>query len=368
MPLSINKLEKLLASRNLVCNTYFTLQGECVYIEVLSYDSSEVFLLYIPSKYKFGIPRDGSRSVYELKFLDIDGDMDNVIDDNIESPDHKQIENNYKEINLDMSPDTDHRKLTQQLEEQYRRPITLKDISKRDGNELKELYRQLKRIRFCVQNIKYKAVILVHNYICAISRDDSIMCFLIKNYPKSPHKRMIVTTDLELLYEKMDSVLANVVTVREGIYNVLNRNQTMHSERLDKLLNQRNEIQSNMYRIQNKLEDYSVYLRQLEKMLKNITNAEQRYIEEMHNLKEKYKYSTDPQEGADRSQLFLKYTTNVKKIAGTKQNIVRLLLEVRGIREDLILSLDKIMFDNQIMVHQIFKNHGELVKLSKKTM
>lgn len=364
MPLSIVKLENLLASRNMVCNSYFVLEGECTYIEVLSYDSSEIFFLYIPSKYKFKIPTTINRNVFKLKFIDLEGDLNNVVDDNIESPDHKQIEKSYKEINLDMSPDANHRKLTNQLEEQYNRPILLKDIYKTEGDHLKEIYRQLKRIRFCVQNIKYKTVIITRNYLCCISRDDNIMFFLIKNYPKTVYKRIIVTTDLEVLYEKMDSILNNVLTVRKGIYNVLNRNQVVHSQRLDKLLDQRKEIQTNVYNIQKKLKKYSYHVDYIEKMLATITSSEQKYIDEINILNNKF--IRNSQEDVERSEKLLKYSTDLNYIANIKQNVVSLLIEVRSAQEDLILSIDRIMFDNQIMVHHIFKNNNELVRISQK--
>jgi len=50
---SILKLEKLLVNKGFIPNKYFIIDGTISYIEIISLNSADVFLLYIPSKYEF---------------------------------------------------------------------------------------------------------------------------------------------------------------------------------------------------------------------------------------------------------------------------------------------------------------------------
>ena len=67
MPLSIKKLEKLLAIKGFIPNKFFVMHNVCVYIEVISINNADIFFLYIPSKYEFII--NGSNT-HKIKYID----------------------------------------------------------------------------------------------------------------------------------------------------------------------------------------------------------------------------------------------------------------------------------------------------------
>ena len=55
MPLSIKKLRKILYEKGFITKKMYKLQGNCNFIEIISIHSGDMFMLYIPSKYKFRI-------------------------------------------------------------------------------------------------------------------------------------------------------------------------------------------------------------------------------------------------------------------------------------------------------------------------
>ena len=173
MTLSTAKLEKLLSLKGFIPNKYFVMHGICMYIEIISITNADIFLLYIPSKYKFTVKKD--RNVFKVKYVDIDGNENNTADDFAGELDEYSVENTYREIDVGMIPKSNGDNIAPHLEENYKRAITLKDISSDDSREIKDIVRQLKRLRFCVQNVKYKISIVYKNYICSIKRDDSIV-------------------------------------------------------------------------------------------------------------------------------------------------------------------------------------------------
>ena len=162
MPLSLNKLEKILGSKNLIIRKNFTVGDMAVYLEVFNPVSADSFLLYIPSKYD--IPISPGSNSYKITDLEINEDG-NIPKDYAGEPDDFDLEKQYQEIDLDLKPNLDKDDLKERMEENYNHPISLKDVSKKDMNELREIFRQLCRLKLCVQNVKYKVCIIYKFYL-----------------------------------------------------------------------------------------------------------------------------------------------------------------------------------------------------------
>ena len=82
MPISIRKLDNLLASKGFVCKTFFTYEGFCVYIEVFSVQNASSFMLYVSQRYEMKIEERklnaGRRVFYNrLKALDLIDEKEN---------------------------------------------------------------------------------------------------------------------------------------------------------------------------------------------------------------------------------------------------------------------------------------------------
>src|SRR3990167_11399650 len=223
MPLSLDKLKDFLVSKGFIPNTLFILDNLVFYIELVSISDATKFLLYIPSKYEF--VADKSSQSYKIKYIDLEG-KESITEEYAGSP--EDISTVYGNTNINVSPDKSE-KIEDHLEDNYKRPISLSDISPEDTVDIKAIYRQVRRLKYCVQNIKYKAGILFKNYICAIRRDDSIDCFYIKHYDRRDTDQLFVITDLEILYEKSEKLLSDVKVVRDSILNILNNNQGYHT-------------------------------------------------------------------------------------------------------------------------------------------
>lgn len=358
MPLSISKLEELLASKGFVPSKYFVMDGLCFYIELIAIQSANKFLLYIPSKYKFNI--DKGPNVFKIRYIDMDS-SDNTTDEYAGSPDNVNVESAYGDARIDLSPARGE-KLEDHLEESYRRPISLNDISTEDTHDLKATYRQMRRLRYCVQSIKYKVGIMFKNYICAIRRDDSIDCFSIKHHPRKDCKKMLVIIDLEMFYEKNEKILSDIETVRTGIHNILVKNQGTHTRMMSRMLESKEEIESISGKTQVKKAKYDSYIRKLERMLDVLNQAEKRYVAELYEVGERSGDATaqgmhsDIQNAHRKNQI----ETEIAKINKIKEKVMRNIMILRERRENTVLSIDKIMFDNTVMFDCMVKNFAKL--------
>jgi len=360
MPLSLHKLEKLLSSKGLIPKKFFTMHGSCVYIEVLNLSSADNFMLYIPSKYDIQIdPKDSS---FNMKYIEISEDG-TIPGDYAGEPD--DVENHYDEIILTLSPSKQKGGMEQHLEENYKKDVSLQDIDRTDINQLREIFRQLRRLKFCVRNLKYKLCILYKNYLCCIRRDDSFEGFNINNFEGPKNYKLLVSLDLESFYGKMETINSDVKIVREGIYNILDKNCTKHVVKWQKISEKKNDITNFSEILEQKKKKYFNYLKHLELMLQKLEQVEARIIEKMTDIDGQY--SSGDIKGLhmdiSKTNQTSKYKDELHKITVIKQELIRNILAVKARYENLLLHIDKICFDNIIMMDAILKNFVTLSEL-----
>lgn len=346
MPLSLQKLQELLVSKYYIPNSYYIMDDLLFYIEIFSIATSELFLLYIPSKYEFHM-KDTDPDTYNLKYINL-GISDNVADEYAGLPEQKI------EDGIQLNPDKEG--IEKYLESNYKHAIALKDIPEHELEELKSLFRQLRRLKYSVQNIKYKLAISYKNYLCAIRRDDSMNCFIINKYPKTHLKKLLVTTDLEVFYENSEKMIDDISRVKTSVERIFDRNRIVNSSIGTKITEKTlKQIPSN---IQKKKIEYDVIILKLRKMLNGITQAEQNSLTELKNLEQQTGNSFQ----TDANRLHRKSLINIEleNIALKKADIISTLLTVIEKRENAVLTVDKLMFDNNVMYDAIVKNYTKL--------
>ena len=364
MTLSFSKLEKLLSRKGLIPKKFFIMHGFIVYIEILSIENADIFMLYIPSKYEIAIGL--GEDVFKVKYIEITEDG-HIPGDYAGEPDNFDLDKEYDGDDIELSDGALRKSnLTDHLEEKYNHPVSLKDNNKdNNSKDLKEIFRQLRRLKFCTQNLKYKIAIRFNNYLCCIRRDDTYECFFIYSFGGSSDKKLMVTIDLETLYEKIDSVSIDIKTVREGIYRVLDKNQGKHIQNIHKLLEQKLVLTKFSNIVLKKKEQYSTYLKSLEQLLFDLTCAEKKNIHKLIETEDKYSGQASLKglhSDIEKSHQIGKYETELSRINSIKQELIQNILIVKSKHENLSLTVDNIVFDNIIMIDAIFKN---LVKLSE---
>ena len=354
MSLSLAKLENLLVSKGFVVINYFELDEACFYIELFAVKTADTFLMYIPSKYNFPIT-NGTNS-FKIKYLDIDN-ADNVPDEYAVKQDDVDIEDIYGNTNIELS--ADKKNMEEELENNYKRPISLRDISGNDTLTLKAIHRQLRRFKYCVQNLKYKLAVIYKNYICAIRRDDSIDFFSVKNYPRNDSKKLMIIIDLETFYDSNENLLNDIQIVRESIYKLLEKNQGTQARMISKILENKKDVIVMPQELQRKKVRYNKMTRELFVMLNTVTDAENKISEQLEALNTKYQESSlenDINKAHERDKLE-KELDNINRI---KSDIGKNILVLREKRENKILSIDKLSFDNAVMLDVILKNFSKL--------
>ena len=334
----------MIHNRGYVDIKYFILDEMCMYIELYSERTGYIFQMYIPSKYEFKM--EEGKNVYKIKLIDDRGDDD-----------AENIEEAYGDsIKLDPHKNED---IEEHLELQYKKDITLKDISRQDRHQLDGTYKQLRRLRQLVQNINYKLSISYKNYLCVIRRSDDIECYLVKHHPKHDTKRLYVVTDLEVFHEKADQMETDVSKIQSELYRILEKNQSQHSQVIDSILENKDKIISVSNRIKERRQMYESYTKRLETMMQQLIKKEEFLQDEMKRLSHNSPYTNITNEMAT-STAKSKIEAELFEIAELKKEISKYLNMIKDDRSNLLLKIDVDLFENTVMISKMLKNFEEI--------
>jgi len=300
------------------------------------------------------------QNVYTIEYIDVD-EEGNITQDYGDTPNDMEMEESYSKLELDLSPEHGgNSNLMDKMKDNYKHSVSLTDISK-DKKDLKEIFRQLNRFKYCVDKIKYKVAILHKNYMCFIRRDDSLEGFIILDHNLIQPKVLVVTIDLESLYEKLPTVHNDIVNVIDGIHKVLDVNQIKHSNNLKKLVEQ-GDVMSQSELIYLKKQKYANYLNQLTVLYNRVSEAEKYEIHKLQEISDKYSESsvTGMHTDIQKAHKMSKHEKELEKINIIKKDIINNINELKNIHNELTLNVDKIFFDTSVMLDAIIKNMKEL--------
>jgi hypothetical protein len=361
MRFSIRKLEKFLSSKGFVIKKFFTLNKLCVYLEVINIKNARVFLLYIPSKYQIKIT--SSVDVYNTKYIDIKNNG-NIPSDYAGDPDDYQIANNYYQVDIN-SEHKGSNNMEKFLESDYNHPISLQSFKKKDIKKIKEIFRQLRRLRFCIKNTKYKLGIMYKSYLCYITRNNEYDCLLINNKEKNNKLRLYVCLDLETFYEKNESIKSDLHIIYDGVYEILKNNQIKNTKEIINIIKDSETIKTYSNEILHKILEYSNFLSDLDSMLLKTNINEKDIYDKIVDIKNQYKSTNNLNKDIEKSHQLAKYNNELFNIHRVKEDIINNILKITEKRSNISLKTDNIFFDNIIMLDAIIDNFNILSQYNK---
>jgi hypothetical protein len=356
MKISLNKLERLISTKGMIIKKIFTIDKEAIYFELFNINNAESFMLYIPSKYTIKV--EGQKNVYKIKYLEFSED---------EKEDYNyEAEKQYDEIEIS-NENINSDELESKLKENYNKPIALNNLNKKDKENIKDIYNQLYRLQFCVQNIKYKISIVYKNYFCSIKRDNSLESYLIKHFNKTDERRIYVNIDLESFYLKLDDISKDIIKVKNGIYTVLNKNQDKNAKILQIILDQKNNVNSYSEIVCKKKNQINEYIEHLEILLQKINSKEAEIIKNISEINKKEKELSVRGLHVDIqiSQELSLQEKNWDELNKTKDTVIKDMLFWKTKKQNITLMIDKIFFDNSVMLNKIIVNFSKLSDMVK---
>lgn len=369
MPLSIDRLNELLEKKGFTCRHYYIVGGYCKFIEILSITTIDSYFLHIPENFKFE-PRTSDRHlVSKIKQIDISS-YDKVEEKYAGGTNNTQIVDSYDEIELASQyphkmkefEDVD---MEANLTSQYKRPIVLKDIADNDNNILQCIFRQLMRLRYCVQFLKYKFTIVFKDYLVTLNTKSKIECYRVKNnHTNFDERHLYVTIDLDVFYENSKILLDDLEELQNGIRAVLDKNQQVQTKNLQVMLAKQQDLVKILGKFTDRKQTIRFELQRFKELFVNIESGISSLVEKVNDANYSIQHTTGKQQEdfiKRKHGLYIKLT----QLYGKKEEVAKSIIYYRKNEHHISLNIDRILFDNNIMLDKIFKNLHQLYKLNE---
>jgi hypothetical protein len=321
MSTSIEKVESLLNDKNITPMDYYKIKNRCAFMKCLNTKTCSTFILEIPLEYKLRLVNE-DKNVFKIKLVNLDEENDNVLKEYTKEMDDLDVIEGYDEkiTNLNYN-DFDNINITEQMNKNYNYNIQLPSITTDDVQELKDIRRQLNRLRLCIKQNKYSICITYKNFLCLLKPNSKIDTFKLEGTLFSDKRQMSIVCNIENLYLNISQVEFDIERMQTSIKHILDLN-------LEKNINH------------------------VKTIMDTHTNIMKRVVD-IPNLKQKY------------NTLYSKYTRIYKtnNLKDETQNVVDKVQLLNEKTDNIALSADKIMFDNMILYNTIVKNYELLLEV-----
>lgn len=365
MPLNLAKVEKLLYDNKFIINGFYIYNGLCRYLKLYSLETGIVLILFISSEYDFEIPSrdlEGRADVHQINEISFDSSED-VVEKYSKYPDDKEVEEKYEHNTVidESKTKLSNENLEQELENNYNKKIYLNDFAADQITILKDCYRQLKRVALSVKDLRYNICIIQEKYFCCIEHEDDIVCYLAETQHTDNQRTFEVVAELEYFYEKSSVISIDIESIRKGLYSVLDKNQKVNTENLEKLSQMLFSVKPMVYQLAKHKTEYNSILAKYKNLLKNMYEFEAKTAEDLQDLhlKRQNNYFNDAQFIHQKAAL----ENKLQSCRSVRKNIFKNMSEVQGLMDNLYLTLDRTEFDSSVMIGRIFKNFNDLYKL-----
>lgn len=355
MALSLDKLHQLLSEKRYVPLTHFTYHGLCRYIEVVSTDNAEQFLLTISSRYEMTCSHGHS-----LKAIPVDS-SGLIPEKYARLPSNFEISNLYEEIGIshggDGSKDIENR-----LMEGYKKTIQIDNSTDGNRDAMKENFNQLKRIQQCMNNLEYRAAIFHKVWLSVLNYDNDIECYIVKDYHPDSMKKFLVTVDLERFIQNSGTIPTDIEQINQGITKIMDRNTATHTTQFYTILRGSPVLSEILEKINAKRRKYSEMVGSFRSLLEFSKVKERELIARLGTInpvKEGSIYS-DMDKARQRSAL----ERDIQGVIKSRDEIMQNILRIKQRERSLVLNVDRILFDNIVMLSTVNRNLNVLASLS----
>lgn len=348
----LEQIANYLLKLNMSIDTIYTIDQDCVFLKIHMKEIADFFMLYISSRYT--IHKSSQYNCVEIKYIDL-SETEEVAEDfaNINNAD--DIEEDYDTIdNEDNNIESIVRSYNKQLE--------VKDYKK--FNDLKEIVRLVKRLRYCVSNQTLKIGVMYNNLICGIKKDNSLDTYEFTKDPNSL-RELYVFIDIDSFFKEeiTDKFIDLSKIIKNGIYTLLKNNKNKNRRKMDIVFNkyksslvQNDLITETCEKLKTEQDNLYVLL------LKNIKSQET-IKQDILKKEAYYNNKNTVTADIDSSRFVGICNKKLKKLQGIEAQIRKSHLACKNKYENSILVLDKIYFENIIMFNSVIKNLSELTNL-----
>lgn len=352
MSLSISKLEKLLINNGIFPDKFYRYHKYVIYIECTVVKSGLKFWLDIPSEYKFRI--DSKSNVFDIKSIEIDDSDGEVVSEFAKKFNDLDVFNTYENTSNNVEDDFDKNNISSTLAENYKYTVKINDIDESDEKDIRDIKRQVERLRYSVMQTKYN-ICLTYKHYFAILNNDNVLVFTINNNDDlTKYRQLIVSVDLELFYNKIDKINTEIYKIKSSIDKILDMNYNKNISNINFMMEKSAIVITKFNELYNKKNHLIGLENKFENLFESANMSEKKILEKISVLQ-------DIEGGKEHID---KLKNDIKDIENTKMEVLTNIVKTNEKKDNIALTLDKILFDNIVMLNSIVKNFELLLSMS----
>jgi DNA repair exonuclease SbcCD ATPase subunit len=354
MPLSLGKLEKMLIDNRFIINAFYMINQKCEYVKVFSINYGETLILRIPREYDFSIREqemiNRGNDVFHLTNVELldDNEIKNKVEKFKNYPNEKELEEKYIPIEKSSEINPEIEDLEEELEKNYKKRIQLRDLEKSQILEIKDCQRQMKRLQHVVQNLKYNICIVEDFYFLVGDK-----CYICKTQKTEEKRFLFILVDIEIFHQSLKTIIEDVISIKKGIYKILDKNSEINSTNLFLILEKFEDIENVLENVVKKKSDIHLHIEKYRETLENLIDEEKETIEEISELEEKRTdFFSDSQYVHKKSKL----ESKLLSLQNLKQRLLKNLNDAFQTCDNIYLKTDKCEFDAAVLLDSVHKD------------
>lgn len=354
MPLSLEKLENVLKKNGILRKETFSAGGAIRYIAIVLPNGHDA-LLSIPDTYTFPSPPDS----YTMTPLQLSSQAD-VIEE-YDTYDEFELEGKYGDTHDLGDGDVP---IETNLERNYKRTISVNELTDARRRTLGGMTRMLNRLRYSLQHVRYELSLLHGDIFCQTEGDLQTphRMFTIPRYPDTERYRIIVTINLELMFEHSSVLLRHVETIKKGLLQIMSRNRQSNMAFIQQIAKRQN-LRNVILRVNQSLQHTQSTVDELMKLLgQAVTDEDAAARQVKHAIHTKSEGVTSD---AQRVHAIQRAKKELEELRTAKLSILDAIIDASIERDHLVLVADKTLFDNAVMMRGVSENFKVLIKATQ---
>jgi len=382
--LSLEKLDELLLNNGIFPNNYFSINNIILYTDCVVSVTAQKFILQIPIEYKLMVPRDQSEyKIFNLKpfLFHINDQQVDVVNkyktDSFDELDYKNMYGNESMSNdanslLNIYKSND---ISTQLMRNYNFNIDSNMVHKDDIQDVRDIYQQLNRLKYCMDSLYIKPCIVYKNFLCIIDLVDSTdknksntkyfkVNAPIEVFNPSCSRQFLLTCHIENFYENVNDISTELLRVKTHMNRIIETNYVKNFTDFNTIIEYNNKKESKINKVINYKNQIIEQIKKYEQVHTNIINNERHWLKKQYTLEKEISrigdIDTFNATGYYKNE---KLHSEIKlvnekldKIDIDKSDIILNIVKLTECQDALMLGLDKICFDNLVMINSINKN------------
>ncbi len=353
MSLSLDKFQRMLATYELMPMRYFVYHERVLLIEVLALQTGDLFVVYVPKAYDFKM--DPGTEAYTLKRVKMDpsGEVGPKYAQRLNELDMSDYYERVDLLNqdklLDRSVDVE-----KELMDQYRRKILVSSSEESAAMKCKDLVHQLERLSQCID--KNYGLALLTNSLLVLDRDH---VYMVRGRDLKQDKAYVVVVDLESLFKNLTYVAKDVPEISRGLQRVLTKNHQSHMGRMGLTIDGMVRCKANLQGHVERVQRYAGYVDELIKLVGRLKERESALKTAIRDLNQSAPSVGQEIAALKKREAMEKEAADLLQAKGRAYEKV---VELHRRSRDTSLALDKLLFENLVMMVSIQRNLSSLIE------